>query len=184
MSEVPSMLIAIVFTVIAFIGLPLLFIRYIYKGTAADYGWRLPDPASKPVLLTLIVLVPHVVLGFVLATLPETRGYYQHAEETRVLLFVLGFFLSAIYFAAEEFLFRGYLLWVFWNKHKHIGVAISIVLFALLHVGKTPIEIPVALISGTALAWLAFKTKSFIPAAIVHFVFALVVNVLVNFVYT
>ncbi len=170
--------------IVAFAVIPLLVVKYVYKEGLAEYGWRLPEKTRQAVILTLRVLGAHLVAAVFLAGIPDFLALYAQPKENLIPLFILGTLLSAVYFAAEEFLFRGFLVNTLWNKYKYVGVAASVILFALLHFGKTPLEIPVALISGASLAWLALKTKSFIPAAFVHWAFALALNVLVNFVYT
>lgn len=170
--------------ILAFAVIPFLIIKYIYKEQAEQYGWRWPENTKKSIYLTLLVLVPHILAALFLASHPDFVSLYAQPKEGIIPLFILGTILSAVYFGAEEFLFRGFLINALWNKYKYVGVASSVVMFALLHFGKTPLEIPIALISGASLAWLALKTKSFMPAAVVHWAFALVLNVLVNFVYT
>lgn len=167
--------------VVCFIAIPLAIITYVLKEDPRTYGWRFPEKGAHALLYTVLVLIPHAVLAVFLAQDPAFKEFYT-PEGTRLTYFALSaVLLPAIYFLAEEFLFRGFLLFALWNRYQYWGAAISVALFALLHFAKPPLEIFLAVISGALLCWLSLKTKSFVPAAVVHFCAALILNVLVAF---
>ncbi|GEM_PF-1542314 len=167
--------------VLLFAALPLTIIKYVYKEEASAYGWRLPENNKKALLATLLVLLPHLLLAFYLSHNTSFQEFYDGKNTTVLYFLIIAVVLPAFYFVAEEFLFRGFLLFTLWNKYRYAGVALNIALFALLHISKPPLEIGFAVVSGALLCWLALTTKSFVPAAVVHFATALMLNALIAF---
>ena len=71
---------------------------------------------------------------------------------------------------AEELVFRGAILRALlkWNKNHWIGIAISAVLFALIHMN--PAQMPHAFLIGLLLGWMYYRTGSIIPGMVYHWV--------------
>lgn len=166
--------------ILCLIIVPLLIVRYLFKGNPADYGWRLPEKGSKPVATTLLVLVPLVLLMAGIAHAPGFKEYYERPLSAEPGILFVMFLVPAAYYAAEEFLFRGFLLMPLWRSLRLGGIALSLALFTLLHLGKPALELALAALIGVLLCWLSLRTKSFVPAAIVHYVIAVALNVLVS----
>lgn len=164
---------------VCFIAVPLLYTKYVLRTPFAAVGWRFPDKSSGVIRLTLLVLAPHVVVLGALSFIPAFREFYTFPTTAGVshLAFVIPF--SILYYAAEEFLFRGF----FFLSLEKISVwgayAANAVLFALLHLGKPSFEVVFAVVSALLLCWLTKQTRSFIPAAAVHFSIAVFLNVLI-----
>lgn len=71
---------------------------------------------------------------------------------------------------AEEMVFRGAILrsLLQWNKHHWLGIAISAVLFAIVH--GNPAQMPHALLAGLLLGWMFYRTGSIVPGVVFHWV--------------
>lgn len=161
-----------------FMAVPLFLIR---KGLGAHeraYGMQVSRVRTELVPVGLVLLV-HLVVAYVLSTTPAYQQFYTLPESGYVFttIFVL---CAVIYFIAEEFLFRGFLLFQLWKRYRYVGAALSVGVFAVLHFAKAPGEIIVALCSGSLLAWLSLKTQSFVPAAVIHATFAIALLAFVN----
>lgn len=162
-----------------FIALPLLYTKYVLRVPFTAVGWRIPEKISEALRLSLYVLVPHVVVLSVFSFVPAFQKFYAFPATAGVsnLAFIVPF--SILYYAAEEFLFRGF----FFLSLEKISVwgayAANAVLFALLHLGKPSLEIAFSVASALVLCWLTKRTGSFLPAALVHFSIAVFLNVLI-----
>ena len=158
--------------------LPLLFVVWYRKGTLGSVGFRLPAEGTHPVRLTIIACAILVPLALLLAATGEFRAFYGLGGFSVTEFIVSAVLLPAAYYTIEEFFFRGFLLW---QLVRAVGVPraflYSNLLFAAVHISKPVLEIPFALFVGLILSFIAYRTRSFIPAAVVHFVVALVVTI-------
>lgn len=160
---------------------PILIAKRAFHITPKTFGLVIPSwqVAGK---LTFWITLPLVISAFFLAKQAPFQEYYA-ASNAIWGYFLINTLASALYYFAEEFIFRGLL---FFSLLKRVGLhAFWIVngVFALFHLGKPLAEVPIAFFSGLLFTYLSYKTRSFIPAAVSHFIFALVLNALVTFVY-
>lgn len=161
-----------------FMVIPILLIRKGLHAHERDYGFKIPNVRAHAFSIGG-VLVAHLLAAFVLSTTAAYQQFYMLPESGYV--FVTVFVLcAALYFIAEEFLFRGFLLFSLWKRYRYIGAALSVAIFAVLHFAKAPGEMFIALVSGSSLVWLSLRTTSYIPAAVIHATFALALLALVN----
>jgi membrane protease YdiL (CAAX protease family) len=87
--------------------------------------------------------------------------------------------VNVIYYFCEEFIFRGVLFFGLWDKLKFHTFWIVNILFALLHFTKPLPEVFFAFFVGSAMTYLSFKTKSFLPAVVTHASISLILNFLI-----
>ena len=161
--------------------LPALVIRHFFKENLSDYGLLLVNGGQiiKYILVPLILSLP---LIFFLASKPSFEQYYFVKDRFHGL-YILSILWSAVYYFSEEFIFRGFLFFGLWNRLKIHSFWITNLIFAIFHLGKPHGEMFIAFFSGIYLSYITYKTKSFVPAAIIHFIFALVLNIVITFVY-
>lgn len=164
---------------VCFIAIPLLYTKYVLRTPFASVGWCIPKKIPEAFRLGLLVIVPHLVVLGMFSFIPAFREFYTFPTTAGIshLVFVIPF--SILYYAAEEFLFRGF----FFLSLEKISVwgayAANAVLFGLFHLGKPTFEVVFAVVSALLLCWLTKRTGSFIPAAAVHFSIAVFLNVLI-----
>jgi len=81
----------------------------------------------------------------------------------------------------EEMVFRGAILRALlrWKCEQWLGIVISALLFALVHVN--PAQIPHAFLIGLLLGWMYYRTDSIVPGVVYHWVNNTVAYVLYNF---
>ena len=168
--------------VIVLFIIPFYIIKFIYKKKIVDFGFRMPENLSYTIKLTVLILVFFTPIMFFLSKQTSFQDYYS--VDQNIINFILLSIISGIYYFAEEFLFRGLLFFGIWDKFKFHSFWIVNTLFALFHIGKPPYEIILAFFLGLTLTYLSYKTKSFIPAVVVHFTLALILNIIVTFFYT
>jgi uncharacterized protein len=159
---------------IAFLFIPALLV-WGHGEKLSDYGWRMPRITRKGLLLSLGSLALLLPSGLALATLPEFGAYYGDPERLSWLPLTL-ILLPLLYYAAEEFLFRGFLLRISVRRYGMAGIAITATFFALLHLGKPSLEVGYSFVLALCAALLTLESKSILPAVLLHALLALAVN--------
>lgn len=160
---------------------PLLIIKKLFKEDIEDFGWKLPGNKKEAVVVTAISIILLIPFLIYFSSQPSFQSYYQ-AGETTILNFILvNILFSSIYYASEEFLFRGFLFFgLYENIGKHSFWVTSLV-FSLLHFSKPGLEVPFSFLAGLLLCYLSYRTRSFIPAFVVHFLISIFLNDLIIF---
>ncbi len=174
-----SLIIALSADVCMFV-LPALEIKFVFRKKLEDFGVCLPKERSRAIKLTLLTLAVFVPILFLLGMLPSFQKYYTIDHSLGGFFFV-EVLASALYFFAEEFMFRGFLFFGLWEKLRIHTFWVTNLLFALFHLSKPSGEVLFAFFVGLALSNLSYRTKSILPAVSVHFILAAVLNVIIYF---
>ena len=120
---------------------------------------------------------------FLLESVKSTKQDYYSFKRGPLFNFLALIILpSLIYYFAEEFLFRGFLFWGLWHKIKYHSFWITSLIFSIFHLSKPLPEVFFAFFVSLIFCYLSFKTKSFVPAAVTHFLVAIALNALIIFV--
>ncbi|OGM94104.1 hypothetical protein A2610_01890 [Candidatus Wolfebacteria bacterium RIFOXYD1_FULL_48_65] len=167
-------LVALVFLMLV----PMAVIVFLFEEKLSAYGWRLPvdtHASRRLIIASTLVLLPFI---FYLSTQDIFHGYYSRYGIGFLEFLVTGGIFTFLYYLAEEFLFRGFLFFGLWPRLGYHSFWIIGSLFAFLHITKPPAEIILSFFASIIFCYLSLKTKSFLPAAIVHFIIAVVLNVL------
>lgn len=145
-----------------------------------DFGFQLPE-INRNILL--IIIPPLIICLYFIHSLSQRTEFieYYSLKHDLDLYFIIEIFISFFYYISEEFFFRGFLFFYFLDKIKFHSFWLTNLLFSLLHFGKPGAEIMIAFVVGVWLSYISFKSKSFLPAAVIHFVLALYLNILINF---
>lgn len=159
---------------------PILIIKKIKNEEIKDFGFKLPENTVLAKKVTFWMILLTTIVLFIFSRNPDFREYYR-IEEVVGWLFALEILISFLYFLSEEFFFRGFLLF---GLKEHLGnksIIVSNVVFALLHFMKPGSEIIFSFFYGIILSIISIRLNSFIPAAIIHFSIALILNLIIIF---
>jgi membrane protease YdiL (CAAX protease family) len=159
---------------------PILTIKYVWKESPAKYGLKRPQNTKESIILTSTAIVFSFIVVILLSQTTNFKNFYEITHKIN-WLFSIEIALSLIYFIAEEFFFRGFLLFTFFEKYGNHSFWIVNIIFAILHANKAPGEMVLSFFFGLLLSFLSFRTKSFIPATVVHFIMALSLNLSIIF---
>lgn len=162
-------------------GLPLWIIRFKMKEDFANFGLRLPENLPYALKTTFLLLFINIPIIYVLSAQKELQEFYSLRGLPFAYFFLQAIMFSGLYYFAEEFIFRGFL---FFGLLRRVGLHsfwITSLIFAAFHFSKPLVEIFYALLLSFALCYTSYKTKSFLPAAAIHYVLALTLNVLVSY---
>ena len=177
-----SLAIKVSLAVAGMLILPWLTAKYLFKKEPAEFGWAWPKNIKHTGYLAGAFILINLPILIWLSRNPELQRYYRLYDTGFVFLSIAGVLLPLAYYIAEEFLFRGFLFLGLWPKLGWHSFWITSFIFALFHIGKTNWwEVFYSLLMGLALCYLTLKSKSFLPAALVHFTLALILNILINY---
>lgn len=128
------------------------------------FSWNTwPFRTSHTVLIALGILL--LVIGS--SALPQVQEH--HASKTPALPSVgkMVMIFGCLYFA-EEFFFRGFLLFGLRKQFGEFSIVLQAVPFALFHIGGPPIEVISSFFVGLLLGHIAYRTNSFLPCFLIH----------------
>ncbi|MBM3132112.1 MAG: CPBP family intramembrane metalloprotease [Chloroflexi bacterium] len=156
-------------------ALPILVILSLRKNPL-DFGLRPGDWRvwRFHVAVAVLVSIPVLLLASRAGSL---RDYYIDED-----LILWRYCLESIaYFAAWEFLFRGYLLFGLKSRFREAAILIQMIPFVLLHFGKPEIEVISTIPMGIYFGYVAYRGNSCWPAVIIHLWINVLFRVFVNY---
>lgn len=161
--------------------IPAITIRLIFKKPLSDFG--LFAPTNYKQYISPICIILGIFLPFIYFLSKQIDFQNLYFVKYGIVFFLVQTIFSAFYYFGEEFIFRGLMHFSLWNRFKFHSLWIINIIFLIFHWGKPTAELSFAFFLGVALNYLSYKTKSFIPAFIIHWLLALVLNILVTFVF-
>ncbi len=128
-------------------------------------GWRVDRQALRHAAVLALFVLPFYVVG---STLPTIRAYYPMWRVTPALGSFLPHALTLLVLAvAAETYYRG-LLCVGVREIGFKCVFISPVVYALVHVGKPPIEVVLSGPTDVLFGAVDYHADSILPSAVAH----------------
>lgn len=177
----PQSAIVLIKSIFFLLLVPAAIIKYVWGRSVSDFGWTLPSNNKAAMKLAIIALLLFIPVAIALSTLEGFQlRYSSYGAPLSYFLLDAGLF-AFLYYIAEGFLFFGFLFFGLWPRLRYHSFWIVSIVFAFLHITKPPLEILFSLFGGLIFCYLSVKTRSIFPAAIVHFIAAFILNVLVTF---
>jgi uncharacterized protein len=159
--------------------IPILVIIFVFKEPIKDFGYSFGDK-KKVVFYSLFfsaLVIPIVALSYFI---PAVINYYTIKSVFDInsfLLFELNIGFSLFFW---ELFFRGFVLFGLYKKLGNVALPIHAIPFALFHFGKPNIEIFASFFAALLLGQIALKSKSFLPAFVIHWVINAEIFLLLN----
>lgn len=179
-TQAQSIIFYLAYTYAFFALLPGFFSVFFLKETLQTLAVRWPSHQLKAWLLTLFSFPICFACLMWLSKTPSFQSYYGFSHHVSFEKFItIQLTLLPIYYVAEEFFFRGFILL---NLYKRLGwhaIWITEFLFVIAHVAKPGLEIIFAIPVGIVLNLLTLWTRSIAPAIAYHYCIGLLVNFLV-----
>jgi uncharacterized protein len=150
--------------VLYYLLIPLFIIGVVFGEPASDYGFQAGD-WRRGLKATAVVILLAVPILYGAAHTQAMTNYYASAVRQDPPEIIAR---AAIELFGWEFLFRGFLLFGLLRVLGPIAVVIQAVPFALAHLGKPEIETLSTIFGGTLFGWIAWRSRSFLYAFLVH----------------
>jgi len=157
--------------IVAYVGIPMLVIRYVIGGRLRDFGLRIKDSASH---IWVYVLLLAVSLPFIIAVsssapfLAKYSFYHLGVDESFWPYMWLWWLLYALQFAALEFFFRGFMVHGLKLRLGYAAIFVMMVPYVMLHFPKPILEALAAMFGAIVLGTLSLKTRSVWWGAALH----------------
>lgn len=143
-----------------------------------DFGFRLGKWIGwRDMLIFFAIMIPFVLFAIFQKDFSRTYPLFKMAKKSFVI-FLIWEGVHLLHMFGWEFLNRGFLLFGLEEKMGRWAILATAIPFALLHIGKPELEAYGSFIAAIALGWLALRTRSFIPGAILHWGVAMTVDIL------
>lgn len=135
----------------------------------SEYGLSLGDTKKglKYAAFFYTAALPLMLVGSRLRSFAEYYPLWRPAYEStgNILSYELAVGLMLF---STEFFYRGFLLTALGEKTRHANF-IQALFYALMHVGKPPLEVPYSLIAGLVFGMVALRCKSILPCFLMHY---------------
>lgn len=141
--------------------IPLLIILIFFRENPKEYGFSFGD-WKLGLTYTLIGILLMAPVIYYLGHGDETmKKYYER--------FLTGLpWTTFLDLFGWEFFFRGWVLFAYARKFGPEALWLHAVPFALAHLGKPEVETLSTIFGGFAFGWVAWRTKSFLYAFLIH----------------
>lgn len=144
--------------------IPLLVIVLVYREAPGQYGLGLGDWRAG-LALTLPSCAGLAAAMAFLGRSPAFRTYYDGGAN------VLGVAMPAevaLDLIGWEFTFRGFLLFALYPVCGPLAIVLQAVPFTIAHFGKPVVETLSCIFGGSALGYVAWRTRSFLYPFLIH----------------
>jgi membrane protease YdiL (CAAX protease family) len=142
---------------------PILVIIIILRKNPLDFGLRWGQPKIWGIHVIVICAIAAAIL-YASSFSTELQAYYQKADFSLLNYFLL----NCVSLSAQEFMYRGFLLFGLMEKLKEGSILLQTIPFVLMHLGKPELETVSTIITGILFGYVAYRGKSFWPAFIIH----------------
>jgi len=125
---------------------------------------------KKVIIYSIVVSILLAPIIFVGSLLPSISNYYMSVTITSFESFVSSELRIGFFMFFWELFFRGFILFGLFNRIGNSALPIHAVPFALFHLGKPDIEVLASFFAAILFGIIALKSKSFLPAFIIHWI--------------
>lgn len=147
--------------VLLYLVIPLLITLILFRENPREYGFSFGDWKLGLTYTVIGIVLMAPIIYYLGRDDASMQKYYER--------FVSGLpwttFLDLI---GWEFFFRGWILFAYARRFGHEALWLHAVPFALAHMGKPEIETLSTIFGGFAFGWVAWRTRSFVYAFLIH----------------
>lgn len=155
---------------------PILVILIVLRKNPLDFGLRRGNPRIWWKYVLVICVISAVIL-FIASFIPTLQNYYLEEKFN----FLTYFLTSCVSLSAQEYLYRGYLIFGLRDKLKEGSILLQMIPFTLMHLGKPELETISCIFTGILFGYIAYRGKSFWPAFFIHLFINIFFVGLINF---
>jgi membrane protease YdiL (CAAX protease family) len=152
---------------------------FIFKHKPKDFGISLGrvNVWWKEVLFFYVIMLIVLLISFYFTRLKVVYPLYRKAH-AGFHYFMLYQSIQCFHMFAWEFFFRGFMLFGLEKKFGKASILVQMIPFAIMHFRKPHLEAYGSIIAGIILGIVAYRSRSFLPAAILHFSVALTADII------
>lgn len=174
-----SMLFWVFMILVFYLFIPFLLVKFVFKGRAAEFGWRIKGiQKDYPLyILMLVVMLPLVYFASSSQAFQDRYPLFQPSKGNLFPVFLWWQMAYFMQFVAIEFFFRGFLLHGIRHRFGFYSIFIMTIPYCLVHIGKPFTETIAAIAAGIVLGTLSLKSRSVFMGVLIHFSVAISMDV-------
>jgi uncharacterized protein len=142
---------------------PLLVILIMLRKNPLKFGLGWGNPRVWGFYTAVICVIAGIIL-FASSYNGALQDYYQD----KGFNFFTYFLTQAASLSAQEFMYRGFLLFGLKEKFQEGAILLQTIPFVLMHLGKPELETVSTIVTGILFGYVCYRGKSFWPAFIIH----------------
>ncbi|HDD31426.1 MAG TPA: CPBP family intramembrane metalloprotease [Thermococcus litoralis] len=127
----------------------------------------------------LVLFILSFPISLYASRLESFETYYPIFTYTSPRDFLFKEILIGVIMFAHEAFYRGILFFPLAKKNEWLGIIVQNIPYTLVHIGKPPLEIPYSFIAGVVFAKIDLKSESFLPSFLLHWIGAVVFDLLI-----
>ncbi|MCL7970568.1 MAG: CPBP family intramembrane metalloprotease [marine benthic group bacterium] len=158
---------------------PLLVIVVWIRARPSEFGYRIRGVTSHAwiYLAMFLVMLPIVFAASFMPAFQAKYPMYDNAVlgPTHFALWQIAY---GVQFLGVEGFFRGFMTFGLYPRFGYLSLFIMVIPYALVHVGKPPVEVFMAVPAGLALGYLALKSRSWVFGALLHWAVGITMDAL------
>ncbi|AIF69254.1 membrane-associated metalloprotease [Palaeococcus pacificus DY20341] len=158
-----------------YLALPLI-LAYLLGFKPKELGFKLGNREGYKWALALFFLT--LPLSIYASTLESFKNFYPIFTYSSWRDFLLKELLIGAIMLSHEAFYRGILLFPLAKKNEWMGILAQNIPYTLIHIGKPPLELPYSFIAGIVFAKMDLKSESFLPSFLLHWIGAVVFDIL------
>jgi membrane protease YdiL (CAAX protease family) len=158
------------------IALPLGVIVFVLRDSPRDYGFRLWERGHAWIYALFFVLMVPVLVAASFDTSFQAKYPLLRAAGESWQLFVLYELTYGVQFFALEAFLRGFMIFALFERFGYYAVVIMTIPYMMVHFGKPLPETLGSIVAGLLLGYLALKSKSWLPGALLHWAIGLTMD--------
>jgi membrane protease YdiL (CAAX protease family) len=160
--------------------IPLAIVLWVLRESPRDWGWRVPMRWRHlwPYVVFLGVMIPVLFAASALGSFQAKYPFYEAAVAGGWHFWGFQLFYGLQFLGVEAF-FRGYLLFGLFPRLGYYAIGVMVIPYVMIHFGKPMPETFAAIVAGTALGYLALRSRSFVWGAALHWTVAITMDLTV-----
>jgi len=159
-------------SIVSYLLLPALIVRFVLKEQLADYGLQVA-PMRPYFRVYLAILIPTVFIVGCVSFIPEFQETYPlFAPQNSWELLLIWELVYGFQFLALEFFYRGFMLHGLKGAFGMGSLWIMIFPYVMIHFAKPWPETIGAIFAGLALGLLSLRTKTIMGGVVLHILIA------------
>lgn len=162
-----------------YIFIPVLLIRFVFRESPLDYGWRMKGAFKDWWLyaLMLVIMIPLVIYFSSTSSFKARYPFYNPEQDDslwpNLWIWELMYFFQ---FIGVEFFFRGFMTLGMKKRFGFYSIFIMTVPYTMIHYGKPMPETIGAILAGLVLGTLSMKSRSIWMGILIHYSVAITMD--------
>ena len=157
-------------TILLYLPIPMLWIRFCFKQRLRDYGWTLAIARKHWWIYgaMLLIMAPVVVIAANQPSFLAVYPFFRGAASAPLIAIVVWELAYLTQFLALEFFFRGVLAIGLGQSMGRLAVWVAALPYCMIHYHKPLPEALSAIVAGIILGELAQRTRSIAGGVLAH----------------